>query len=117
MSNVPKVLIGAAIGVVNLVILLLIWRWWSRRTGPSVDTSKFTPRGEAAEQAAFKGDGAYSYGEFAGGSDSKADGRHANEVSPGYTSQRGLGGVSQLAGTAQPGLTVGAQPQCPEPDE
>jgi hypothetical protein len=80
MSNVPKVLIGAAIGVVNLVILLLIWRWWSRRTGPSVDTSKFTPRGVAAEQAAFKGDGAYSYGEFAGGSDSKAYGRHASEV-------------------------------------
>ena len=80
MSNVPKVLIGAAIGVGNLAILLLIWRWRSRRTGPSVDTSKFTPRGEAAEQAAFKGDGAYSYGEFAGGSDSKAYGRHANEV-------------------------------------
>ena len=80
MSNVQKVLIGAAIGVGNLAVLLLIWRWWSRRTGPSVDTSKFTPRGEAAEQAAFKGDGADSYGEFAGGSDSKAYGRHANDV-------------------------------------
>ena len=82
MTNMQKGLIGAAIGVGNLAILLLIWRWWSRRTapGPSVDSSKFTPRGEAAEQAAFKGDGAYSYGEFAGGSDSRTYGRHAEEV-------------------------------------
>jgi len=45
MTNMQKGLIGAAIGVGNLAILLLIWRWWSRRTGPSVDTNKFTPRG------------------------------------------------------------------------
>jgi len=35
---------------------------------PAVDSAKFTPRGDAAERSAFlTGDGAYSYGEFAGG--------------------------------------------------
>ena len=35
---------------------------------PSVDSAKFTPRGEDAERSAFlTGDGAYSHGEFAGG--------------------------------------------------
>jgi hypothetical protein len=83
MSNMQKVLVSVAIGLGNLAILLLIWRWWLRRiewtssSGPSVDTDRFTARGEAAEQAAFKGDGAYSFGEFAGGSDSKAYGRLA----------------------------------------
>ena len=83
MSNMQKGLIGAAVGLSNLAMLLLIWRWWLRRTelsSSSVDRRKFTSRGEAAEQAAFKGDGAYSYGEFAGGSDSWAYGRHADEV-------------------------------------
>jgi hypothetical protein len=86
MGNMQKGLIGAALGLANLAILLLIWRWWLRRieatssSGPSVDTDRFTARGEAAEQAAFKGDGAYSYGEFAGGSDSWTYGRHADEV-------------------------------------
>jgi hypothetical protein len=36
--------------------------------GPSVDFTKFTDRGEEAEQSAFRtGDGVYSYGEFAAG--------------------------------------------------
>jgi len=81
--SLQKGLIGAAIGLANLAILLVVWRWWLRRTelsSSSVDTNKFTPRGEAAEQAAFKGDGAYSYGEFAGGSDSSTYGRHADGV-------------------------------------
>lgn len=43
-------------------------------TGPgsgdrAVDPERFTARGEAAERAAFRGDGAYSGGEFAGGAD------------------------------------------------
>jgi hypothetical protein len=83
--SMQKGLIGAAVGLANLAILLMVWRWWLRRTastsaGSSVDASKFTSRGEAPEQMAFKGDGAYSYGEFAGGSDSWAHGRHADEV-------------------------------------
>ena len=79
MTNMQKGVIGAAIGLSSLAILLLVWRWWLRRkesSSSSVDSSTFTPRGEAAEQAAFKGYGAYSYGEFAGGSDSRTHGRH-----------------------------------------
>ena len=48
--------------------------------GPAVDTDRFIAHGEAAEQAAFKGDDAYSYGEFAGGSDSWTYGRRADGV-------------------------------------
>ncbi|WP_420124291.1 hypothetical protein [Nakamurella sp.] len=53
-------------------------------TGPgsgdrAVDAERFTARGEAAERAAFRGDGAYSGGEFAGGADR---GRPAGDVEP-----------------------------------
>jgi len=47
-------------------------------TNTTVGNSKRTPRGEAADHAAFKGDGAYN-GEFAGGSDSRTYGHHADE--------------------------------------
>jgi hypothetical protein len=81
MSNLQKGVVAAALGLANRAILLLVSRWWSRRTPQlSVDADRFTARGEAAEQAAFKGDGAYSHGEFAGGSEASAYGRHADEV-------------------------------------
>jgi hypothetical protein len=74
LMSVQKAFIGAAVGLANLAILLSVWHWWLRRTAltnSSVDSTKFTSHGEAAEQAAFMGDAAYSYGEFAGGSDSR----------------------------------------------
>ena len=41
----------------------------SEAAGPSVDPDRFTERGEAAESAAFRGEGAYSGGDFADGRD------------------------------------------------
>ena len=37
MGNVQKGLLGAGVGLVNLAILLLIWRWWLKRQ-PSTPT-------------------------------------------------------------------------------
>ena len=31
MGNMQKGMLGAGVGVVNLAILLLIWRWWLQR--------------------------------------------------------------------------------------
>ena len=37
MGNVQKGPLGAGVGLVNLAILLLIWRWWLKRQ-PSTPT-------------------------------------------------------------------------------
>jgi hypothetical protein len=78
----PKTLGLIAVGLAATVVLVGIGFWHRRqldadlegheehrtdRWGPSVDARPFTVRGERAEQEAFRGEGSYSYGEFAGG--------------------------------------------------
>jgi hypothetical protein len=73
--------LGAAINLALVSAALAFWYWRRKKKapanngsplahelGPSVDSTKFTDRGEEAERSAFRtGDGVYSHGEFASG--------------------------------------------------
>jgi cbb3-type cytochrome oxidase subunit 3 len=74
---------GAALNLALVFAVVLFWYWRRKKKAraskrgtspltedlsPSVDSTKFTDRGEDAEQSAFRtGDGVYSHGEFAAG--------------------------------------------------
>lgn len=75
-----KVLALSAVGLAAIVAVVVVGFWRRRQLdadrkghgehnwdlwGP--DAEQFPVRGERAEQDAYRGDGSYNYGEFAGG--------------------------------------------------
>ena len=75
-----KLLALSALGLAAIVALVAVGFWHRRQLDTEMeghgeqptkhwghDAMPFTVRGERAEQDAFRGEGSYSYGEFAGG--------------------------------------------------
>jgi hypothetical protein len=75
-----KLLALSALGLAAIVALIAVGFWHRRQLDAEMedhgeqptkhsghDAMPFTVRGERAEQDAFRGEGSYSYGEFAGG--------------------------------------------------